>query len=352
MTTPAARLRLSLYSTFLDFRALPPFFSLSGSSGDTHRCDSSCPWFERPPFYFCRKSGNLHLCSERLCDRLVQTHDALVCPITATAYALPYNESAYSDNVDYARREAGGDNLDGAAEYELGDTEAALPADGIASMDCTESLVDELFEPAEQPSAPAVPVPKKRAKRKERKPRSACLSSELTGYEQKRIYSTVIRNVYELNNSEPPSPEVIDYYVTLCCRLWRLIVGSSHFVAYSFSYHVEYHALVVLYNFRGGFEFNTLRNNTRVCLIEPREDIHKHLPVIGTLAGRYIAATTVAIRTSRYTSAERFFRDAIMSATYQQLRAYITEQNVRRKPCFCGPRMHAQEVCLCIRRTS
>ena len=338
--TPAARLKIGLYSAWLDYRRGPPF--IAKPQEEPHICNTSCAWFERPPVFICRSSGNLHLCSERVCDQLVHTHDSLVCRVTATAYPLPFNESSYSDNVDYARREAGGDTIDGGMDElidrggEPGDTNEPV------SMDFMDCLVDELFEPVAPPAPQlkaAKRTPAKRVKRKERKPRAACLSSEATDYEQQRIYSTVIRKVYELNKSDPPPSAVVDYYVALCSSLWRLIVGSPHFSSKSFSYKVEYHALVVLYNFCGGFEFDTM-HNTKVCLIDSRMDIANRLPVVGALTGVYVAATSVAIRTSHYTSAERFFRDAVSSVSAQQLIAYIDDKQV------CPFGRTDDEVCL------
>lgn len=62
-----------------------------------HECTSDCHFFNyKPMLYICKQSGFIHICSSKLCNRLLTNHDNRVCELTCFAYPLDTMEHEFS----------------------------------------------------------------------------------------------------------------------------------------------------------------------------------------------------------------------------------------------------------------
>lgn len=69
-----------------------------------HSCDGSCDFFQYECVFICVHSGNLHICTRRMCDAVIETQEVAMCGKTGMQYPLCTTVQADPAFVDFGTK--------------------------------------------------------------------------------------------------------------------------------------------------------------------------------------------------------------------------------------------------------
>jgi hypothetical protein len=97
----------SLRAAFVRLYDQLPWIMRGTSAGarQTHTCSQRCQFIDEGNVHLCMLTGNVHMCTEMLCDQLVHTSEKKVCMFTGRDYDLDEGVVFGYDNADRGNRE-------------------------------------------------------------------------------------------------------------------------------------------------------------------------------------------------------------------------------------------------------
>lgn len=322
--------RLRYYQAYQQFLSITriPLPTTTIKSTEPHECTCECIFFiVEPDLYFCRHSGNGHICNAYTCEKRLVDSDREVCPITGLCYPLELTDDIYGDRIDRGQHESLWDGIEDML-MTIDDDMYEDPIISIPMISTTDTLDTSITNIPISPcldSTLTTITSNTTMKRKQRTARSSHIEDYAISQEQMNIYRKQIQAVIGLTKQTLPDDE-IEYLVQLTDQLWRLLVKSTHFQHNRFSYRENYHVLVVLSNCISGFRVKDLE------LIPTRPEIRKVLPPLKTIK------KLPGILVPWLTRHEKFFRQAIGSCTQDNLEQF--KRSINRSKLYSSNHHH------------
>lgn len=301
-----------------------------------HTCSGSCQMIQcEENVFVCVASGNLHMCTNILCRRMLVNDNTEVCELTMRSIPI---ESSYRIGVihnacserDAPQEEPQKDfkipenETDEARRIRLSflalkhisgrissEEEVQLKSEsplGKRKRDQPEEAAEEEIELDAPVCVPpkAVIAPVQVRKPKKEKVLRLCKVSNLKDEEQRRrrvvLYGTVIKTAL----TDPTCVPRVKLCLSLLLEsLWKLVVSSPVYSHHSMTYRPRYHCLVMLYLAKQGL---TLVSPQRIQLIPKVAWLTGLLPKRGTVPG---------FKTNHITKTQKLFNE-MLSCCYTQ----------------------------------
>jgi len=209
----------------------------------SHVCDGRCEFTQYRNVFVCRSTGNVHLCGDRLCNRLIETADSRVCELTSISYALEYvlpvdiTETHTINKVHFTS-----DNNHG---HKLSTTRKRK-----RKLDLSKPTKEEQEE----------------ADDKNRQVKVKVNYSELYS----KAYNIIKRSIRPEGIGKP---DILDLnrVTNECLLLWEKIITTSSYQQMKGTYKFENHVIVVLLDMIDGVTFSD------TILIKPNQALGKYM---------------------------------------------------------------------------
>jgi hypothetical protein len=290
----------------------------------SHRCSNRCELWNHGKVWICMDSGDVHVCSESLCDSLDVLRDARVCRITALAYSLEYDTSdpitGYGGGSKGACGDGGGcdGNMDWEFDAEPDEPESAAVVEedpvSFTSVDIPETIPvltrGEAVSSASKDSTGASKKPEKRR----RVPQAFNVACGRAHSVRVKTFTKRLQEIFALCH-RIPNPDEIDFFVHVCESTWVLIVKTIEARKKAFTYRLNYHPLVIYSVAAAGFR--VIRENEVYEIVPPMTFMRHKAPDQKSL--KEIDGVSI----NWVTRAEKFFNRAISSVTKEELRHHV-----------------------------
>lgn len=213
-----------------------------------HMCNQRCPTVFSDRLYICVATGNVHLCTDALCDSIVITQQAKICTLTGNMYDHDDETGIYKyDNADMNAEEPIADERIAEAEREHDlamqlNVSSQIVVAGNVTIKRRRKNTNE--HPLIEIAAAAASAPWQTdtgpPAHKKAKPNPA----EEADYQRSNVYTLAITFLSQLNVDKA----VIDtcLIAEACVRTWAHIQDTELFLSNVNKYQPHYHVAVML----------------------------------------------------------------------------------------------------------
>ncbi len=180
----------------------------------SHVCDGKCPFTQYKSLVICRDTGNIHVCNNKDCNRIIEMRDARVCELTSVAY----------------------------------------PLDHVLSVDSEEtSTITRVTNPVRKLPVVAAVARKKKKKLDIRKPAIQFAPVKFNYH----LFEAQAHNI--IGKAIDPAGLKLQgtrWIVTICLSLWERILSTSVYQQVKGGYRFVNHVYVVLFDMIDGISMN------------------------------------------------------------------------------------------------
>lgn len=288
----------------------------------SHRCrdridtGDGCSLFHtsaNPDIHICIDTGNIHICTPSQCEFLVETHEYMVCRLTAQCKPLDYDQVSETHAYDNLSREG----TEAVAQYgtksyhrrqRRSRTGPWIPARGTT----TPSNVREQKQQV-TPTQKLVGTVRGRYRR-------VAIASDLQDpnitRERDNVFRSTITTILARTEFIPTDEQLQDL-VDMVEGMWCLVTQSEAYPYNSLAYDLKYHCLVVLYSAREGLPLtipaDDQSDTEEIVVIEQSQLLIDHMPKRNNPA---------PFHSHRLTAAERRFISFLDTCSPEALRAH------------------------------
>jgi hypothetical protein len=241
-----------------------------------HQCSYACEHDVYGDVYFCKESGNMHVCTQFDCNSSIRQYEGSTCSITAKVFSLPLEYKLHSRSADLSSYEP-------VAKVSVRKRKKRDKSD-VKEIKVPPRVV--VTRPSKSPSQLKKVVRKKKIKTDD--------LNKLNG----DAVTLLLRICSVIHKPSPPS-DVIDRVAQTCCRLWKIISSSLPWNKQSTKYQYANHCCVVIWATINGLVVDGF------TVIKQESWMRDNLPV------RQFLTTWLGIAQGVFTDTQKFLNSCI-----------------------------------------